>query len=101
MAGGKDKGVPFDSLGAEIVEHVKTLVVTGWTADRITEAAKNAGFTGEIIHEDNFCDAVRACYKAASSGDIVLMSPACTSFDRFKNFEERGRLFKKTVMELK
>ena len=101
MAGGKDKGVPFDSLGAEIVEHVKTLVVTGWTADRITEAAKNAGFTGEIIHEDDFCDAVRACYKAASSGDIVLMSPACTSFDRFKNFEERGRLFKKTVMELK
>ncbi|MBQ6755919.1 MAG: UDP-N-acetylmuramoyl-L-alanine--D-glutamate ligase [Oscillospiraceae bacterium] len=100
MAGGKDKGVPFDSLGAEIAEHVKTLVVTGWTAEKITEAAKNSGFTGEIIHEDDFCDAVRACYKAAESGDIVLMSPACTSFDRFKNFEERGKLFKKTVMEL-
>lgn len=100
MAGGKDKGVPFDSLGTEIAEHVKTLVVTGWTAEKITEAAKNSGFTGEIIHEDDFCDAVRACYKAAESGDIVLMSPACTSFDRFKNFEERGKLFKKTVMEL-
>ena len=59
IAGGKDKGVPFDSLGPEIVKHVKKLVVTGLTADKIRDAAINAGFMGEIIkHNGDIEDAL-------------------------------------------
>ena len=97
IAGGKDKGVPFDSLGAEIKEHVKKLVVTGLTAEKIKAAAINAGADIPIIHEPDFRDAVEAAYRAAQPGDIVILSPACTSFDRFKNFAERGRFFKEIV----
>ena len=100
IAGGKDKGVPFDSLGAEIVDHVKKLIVTGFTAEKIKAAALNAGFTGELILEPEFEKAVESAYKAAESGDTVILSPACTSFDRFKNFSERGRYFKEIVMGL-
>ena len=50
---------------------------------------------------DNFRDAVYAAARAAEEGDIVLLSPACASFDHFKNFAERGNTFKKIVMELK
>ncbi len=100
IAGGKDKGVPFDALGPEAVAHVKTLVLTGLTAGKIRAAVENApGYAGspEIIEKEDFTEAVLAAHKAAESGDIVLLSPACTSFDRFKNFEERGNTFKEIV----
>lgn len=97
IAGGKDKGVPFDGLGEEICLHVKKLIVTGWTADKIKEAVLNAGGTMPIIKRDDFKEAVIAAYEAAESGDVVILSPACTSFDHFKNFEERGRYFKDIV----
>ena len=100
IAGGKDKGVPFDALGPEVVEHVKTLVVTGLTADKIRESVINTpGYDGcpEIIEKEDFTEAVLAAHNAARSGDIVLLSPACTSFDRFKNFEERGNTYKEIV----
>ncbi len=103
IAGGKDKGVPFDALGPEIIEHVKTLVVTGLTAARLRDAVRCApGYAGspEILEREDFADAVLAAHAAAESGDIVLLSPACTSFDRFKNFEERGNTFKEIVNRL-
>ncbi len=100
IAGGKDKGVPFDSLGEDIREHVKTLVLTGLTADKIGKAAVDAGFTGPIIKKDDFRDAVLAAAAAAEEGDVVILSPACTSFDRFRNFAERGNYFKEIVMGL-
>ena len=103
IAGGKDKGVPFDVLGDEIIEHVKTLVVTGLTADKIRDAVVNCpAYQGQpnIIHEPDFKNAVLAASDAAEAGDIVILSPACTSFDRFKNFAERGKYFKEIVMEL-
>ena len=103
IAGGKDKGVPFDELGPEIITHVKTLILTGLTAEKIRKAVENApGYDGtpEIIETDGFRDAVLAASSKASDGDVVLLSPACTSFDRFKNFAERGDTFKKIVMEL-
>ena len=100
IAGGKDKGVPFDSLGSEIMAHVKKLIVTGLTADKIRAAVENAeGYCGEppIITEPEFENAVKRASKEAESGDIVILSPACTSFDRFNNFEERGNYFKEIV----
>jgi len=103
IAGGKDKGVPFDELGPEVVLRVKTLVLTGLTATKIKEALeKTAGYDGapEIIMADGFKDAVIAASNSAQSGDIVLLSPACTSFDIFKNFEERGETFKAIVKGL-
>jgi len=103
IAGGKDKGVGFGELGAEIVARVKTLVLTGMTAESISDAVVNApGYSGfpEIIRCDDFTDAVISASGAAREGDVVLLSPACTSFDRFKNFEERGDAFRAIVEEM-
>ena len=100
IAGGKDKGVPFDELGKEICEHVKTLVVTGWTAQKIKDAVIKAGGTMPIIEIADFDEAVKAASASAEPGDIVILSPACTSFDCFKNFSERGRRFKDIVNNL-
>ena len=104
IAGGKDKGVPFDELGEEMVARVKTLVLTGHTAGQIRTAVMSApGYvpgSPEIIMESDFTAAIIAAANAASDGDIVIMSPACTSFDRFKNFEERGNTFIKIVKGL-
>ena len=111
IAGGKDKDMSFDELCSVVLKYVKTLVLTGLTAEKIRDAVINApgyilpGNPGsedspEIIMRDDFDDAVRAASEAAGEGDIVLLSPASTSFDRFKNFEERGDYFKKLVNEL-
>ena len=103
IAGGKDKGIAFDELGEQAIKHVKTLVLTGVTAQTIKSVVENApGYAGSpnIILKDDFEDAVCTASKVATSGDIVILSPACTSFDRFKNFEERGNFFKEIVKNL-
>ncbi|MDR1589483.1 MAG: UDP-N-acetylmuramoyl-L-alanine--D-glutamate ligase [Oscillospiraceae bacterium] len=100
IAGGKDKGVPFDGLAPEIVRCVKTLVLTGFAAEKIRAAVTGfSGYSGkpEIVMRADFADAVRAAAGAAAPGDTVLLSPACTSFDAFSNFEERGNYFKEIV----
>jgi len=100
IAGGKGKGVGFGELGAEILAHVKTLVLTGMTAGQIYDAVTGApGYAGDpdIILRNDFRDAVQAASDAAREGDVVLLSPACTSFDRFRNFEERGEVFRAIV----
>lgn len=100
IIGGKDKGVPFDDLGPAVIEHVKTLLVTGMTAQTIKTAVLNTpGYAGspEIIEEPDFTEAVLTAHRVAKAGDIVLLSPACTSFDRFRNFEERGNAFKDII----
>lgn len=104
IAGGKDKGVPFDTLGGEIIDHVKILVVTGFTMQKIKDAVmNNPRYNGSprIIEREDFKEAVEAAHDVAESGDIVILSPACTSFDRFKNFMERGEYFKEIVKGLK
>ncbi len=107
IAGGKDKGIPFDSLGPSVAEHVKTLILIGMTSDKIKKALlKETAKTGkgkdiEIIHASSYEDAVNTARAKASPGDVVLLSPASTSYDAFKNFAERGALFKKLVNELK
>ena len=102
--GGYDKHIPFDGLGDELCLHAKAVFATGDTADKILQAVKasryyaESGLPTEKI--DNFDDAVFAASRCAVPGDIVLLSPACAAFDHFKNFAERGRHFKKLVMEL-
>ena len=103
IAGGYDKHIPFDSLGDEICQHVKKLYLTGATADKIAQAVKaSAYYTKDfpLVIIDDFDEAVHAAAAAAEPGDIVLLSPACAAFDKFKNFMERGKHFKKIVMEL-
>ena len=103
IAGGKDKGVPFDSLGEDIIAHVKQLVLTGWTMEKIRDAVlAREEYRGDPpIHcVEDFREAVMTAAEIAEPGDVVLLSPACTSFDKFRNFEERGNFFKKIVMEL-
>ena len=104
IAGGYDKNISYDELGPEIVRHVKTLVLTGNTALKIRAATEKAPEYTEgnpaIMQIEDFGDAVRAAAGVAKEGDIVILSPASASFDRFKNFAERGETFKKIVNEL-
>lgn len=104
IAGGYDKHVPFEPLGPEIVEHVKTLILTGATAPKIEAAVLAAPNyepgKPEILHEEDFYEAIRLASRTAKSGDVVILSPAGPAFDKFKNFMVRGKEFKKTVMEL-
>jgi len=103
VAGGRDKGVPFDSLAPEVVARVKTLILTGETAEKIKSAVESySEYRSEpqIIVESEFERAVQTAYSIAAQGDIVILSPASTSFDRFVNFEERGNYFKNIVNKL-
>ena len=100
IAGGKNKGSDFGAFGAKIKEKVRVLVVLGQSADLIADAAKTKGFTN-IQFAGAFEEAVILAHQAARPGEIVLLSPACASWDMFKSYEVRGELFKKTVLGLK
>ena len=103
IAGGKDKGISYAGLGPEINQHVKALILCGATAGVIRAAVeKAANFTGLPITEvDSYPAAVELARRTARPEDVVLLSPASTSFDRFANFMERGRVFKDLVNALK
>ena len=106
IAGGKDKGIPYDEIGPALAEHVKVLILIGATSDKIQEALDaEINKTGngkdiEVIRATSYEDAVNTARSKAHDGDVVLLSPASTSFDMFRNFGERGNLFKKIVNEL-
>ncbi len=102
ISGGKDKGIPYDEIGAPIADRVKTLILIGATSGKIEAALNATGRAGEveIIHAKDYPDAVTSAYQKAQDGDVVLLSPASTSFDMFRNFEERGNLFKELVGKL-
>ena len=104
IAGGKDKGIPYDALGEPVTEHVKALILVGATSQAIYNAVKAAmdktGKTLPIYFEIGYKEAVIRAKNCAESGDVVLLSNASTSFDLFNNFEERGNLFKELVHQL-
>ncbi len=99
IAGGKDKGISYDSLGPVINEHVKLLILCGATAGVIRASVERAeNYAGlEIADVEDYRQAVGLARSRASAGDVVILSPASTSFDRFANFMERGRVFKEIV----
>nr|WP_297173805.1 UDP-N-acetylmuramoyl-L-alanine--D-glutamate ligase [uncultured Agathobaculum sp.] len=102
IAGGYDKHLPYDVLGEPICEHVKLLILTGATAPKIRDCVLAAeGEHPPIIEVESLEAAVQQAYMQAQPGDIVIMSPASASFDRFRNFMERGKLFKALVADLK
>jgi len=101
IAGGYDKDVSFDELGAAIARRAKALVVLGDTAGKIAEAAeKSRGEELPEIHPaDNLRAAVTTAASLASEGDVVLLSPACASYDMFVNYEQRGEQFARFAAE--
>ena len=103
IAGGKDKGISYESLGPVINDHVKFLILCGATAGVIRQSTEQAPNYGglEIADVTDYHEAVALADSRAEEGDVVILSPASTSFDRFANFMERGRVFKDIVNALK
>ena len=97
IAGGKDKGVDFRPLRAPLGRKARAVVLLGEASGRM---AKELAGTAPITVADTLPQAVRAAAEAARRGDAVVFSPACSSFDMFRNFEERGEAFRKAVEEL-
>ncbi len=99
IAGGKGKGVSFLPLAELIKQKVKAVVLVGMAKYELKEALDTVGFSNYVLVDD-FIETVSQAQKMASAGDIVLLSPACTSWDMFNSYEERGELFKKLVNAL-
>jgi len=98
IMGGLDKGSDFSGLKNLVRQKVKTLVLIGKAKEKI---AKALGGETEALIADSMSIAVELSFSKASSGDIVLLSPGCASFDMFQDFEDRGRKFKEAVFQLK
>ena len=101
IAGGSSKNLSFAKLGQRIAERVKAVLLIGATASEIEAAIRNAtGPTPPLHHVETLDEAVQAAACEASVGDIVLLSPACASYDMFRNYAERGRKFREAVATL-
>lgn len=104
IAGGYDKHLSYEEFGYVVADCVKFLVTLGQTGPAIREATEKAleirGESLPIVSCNTFEDAVKTAHEAASDGDYVILSPASASFDMFKNFEERGNVFKDIVNKL-
>ena len=96
IAGGYDKKLPFDTWVDSFGDKIKLLVLMGQTRKQIAKTAKRHGFHDIIMAED-LKEAVSISAGHAKPGDVVLLSPACASWDMFKDYEQRGRLFKEYV----
>ncbi len=99
IAGGKPKGSDFTRLAGRIRSRVKALILMGQAAPQIEQAVRAAGYTA-IWNEASLEGCVRTAARLAAPGDLVLLSPACASWDMFRDYEERGDLFKKLVHNL-
>jgi len=99
IAGGKNKGSDFGQLAGLIKEKVRVLILVGEAAPIIRKAVAEQGYRSYYLVDD-YPSAVSLAHEAAFPGNIVLLSPACASWDMFNNFEERGDLFKSLVMNL-
>lgn len=97
IAGGESKGGGFCDVKAEVAGSVKMLILIGEAANEIEQ---DLGDVTEVHHASDLTDAVQMAYQLASSGDKVLLAPLCASFDMFRNFEQRGDMFREAVLAL-
>ena len=97
IAGGLSRGLDFTDFAKKIVEKVKALVLLGETREELRNMALEAGFSGPIEVVQDLCAAVERANGCAQPGDVVLLSPACASWDMFESYSERGRLFREYV----
>ncbi|MBH9968803.1 UDP-N-acetylmuramoyl-L-alanine--D-glutamate ligase [[Bacillus] enclensis] len=98
LAGGLDRGNGFDDLIPHL-KNVKTLITFGETADKLQQTGEKAGIQ-TILRVDNVEKAVPAAFENSEEGDVILLSPACASWDQYRTFEERGDIFIKAVHTL-
>ena len=97
IAGGEGKGADFTSLRPMVAKHVKFIILIGRDAEKIKKAV---GDLSSAVLVESMHEAVKHAFEQAESGDLVLLSPACASFDMFANFEDRGFTFEKEVNAL-
>ncbi len=96
IAGGYDKHTPFDELGRRIASDAKAVVLIGQTARQIADAirvASPAGRAALVRLAASLAEAIELANQLAAPGDVVLLSPACASYDMFENYQQRGRMF--------
>jgi UDP-N-acetylmuramoylalanine--D-glutamate ligase len=96
--GGRDKGNDYGKLLEPVREHVKIIIAIGESAQKVFEEFKSVK---PVIIAASMEDAVKKAHATAVAGDIILLSPACASFDWFRNYEHRGQVFKEIVMSIK
>src|SRR5579871_3885535 len=96
ILGGKDKGSDYTVLNDLLRKRVKRIYTIGAAAAKIESQVKGA----EVVHAETLENAIRKAHAAAKSGDVVLLAPACASFDQFKSYEHRGKMFKEIVRGL-
>jgi len=97
ILGGKDKGSDYTVLNDLLRQRVKRVYTIGAAADKIESQVREAA---EIVHAESLDSAVQRASASAQPGDIVLLAPACASFDQFRNYEQRGKVFKALVQRL-
>jgi len=97
ILGGKDKGSDYSVLNDLLRQRVKRVYTIGAAAGKIEAQVKGAA---EIVHAETLENAVKRATEAAQPGDVVLLAPACASFDQFRNYEHRGKVFKEAVGKL-
>ena len=102
IAGGYDKKLPFDELGRRMARQAKAAVLIGVCAEKIRKSILDGGGSSEMIHMagNSMAEAVGIAASLASPGDVVLMSPACASYDMFENFQHRAQVFRDLVQAL-
>ena len=98
IAGGVDKGGSYEPLRQRMVDRGRALVVLGEAAPLLERAF--AGSSVEVRHAGSMAEAVRSAAALATSGDTVLLAPACSSFDMFRSYAERGEQFQRAVHSL-
>ena len=98
LLGGLDRGHSFDDL-TPCMNNVTYVACYGETKARIKEYCDRIGKDCGVF--DNLVNATQACYEKAQKGDVVLLSPACASWDQYKAFEDRGNEFKTTISSFK
>lgn len=103
ILGGSDKQASYDNLAEVIAESsVKKVILVGQTKQAIAKAMANAGYNGfDVSEAADMATIVQAAVSEASEGDVVLLSPACASFDMFESYKQRGQLFKQAVARLR
>jgi UDP-N-acetylmuramoylalanine--D-glutamate ligase len=97
ILGGKDKGSDYTVLNPLLRERVKRVYLIGAATDKIASHVQNAT---AVVRSGTLERAVRQAFEAAKPGDVVLLAPACASFDQFENYEHRGRVFKELIHSL-
>ena len=100
IAGGKNKGSDFNEFARAVKERAKKMIILGEAVKELSLAAEKVGFT-ELHRVNTLEEAVGLAARNALPGDVVLLSPACASWDMFKNYEERGQVFKEQVRGLR